>query len=82
MKLTLLPQSITVTVDGSEMQLVSYYTIEDKLSGKLKAKSFIVFTYDDPTYLNSATIVKTRHHGPRYTSRHLPFCKFKSTTEG
>jgi Gti1/Pac2 family transcription factor len=32
------PQTITVTVEGSDLHLISYYTSEDIRSGKLKVR--------------------------------------------
>lgn len=35
----IVPQTITVTIDGSDLHLISYYTSEDIRSGKLKVRA-------------------------------------------
>jgi len=42
-------QTITVTIDGSDLHLISYYTSEDIRSGKLKVRRAL-YTWTEDTY--------------------------------
>jgi hypothetical protein len=43
-------QTITVTIDGSDLHLISYYTSEDIRSGKLKVRT-VILNADFPSSL-------------------------------